>query len=228
MVAANGHQVGVRTDGRATTRRLISEPGWQPIEVPFTQADLSIDLGSQSDARRPIVSLWHGERSMVRSHDPGRIVSAAGRWLSDLSSPQPTEPFLPNANAALLPTGEIVVTPRWLTGDTALLERFVPDGTIWLDGCYVGLEPHGNGVGVVDASSTSFGPVTGFVLDRGHRDPNLSPPGRRTAELIGRVGGDDPETRFELASDDVQMVAVNTEDQRRACLAARPLFSLPD
>ncbi len=227
MIAANGHQVGIRTDSRETSTRVVDELGWQPVEVPFPQADLSIDLGSQSDARRPILSLLHGERAMVRSHDPARIVAAAQQWLADLTTPLPTEPFLPNMNAALLPSGDVVITPRWLTSDTALMERFVPEGTQWLDGRHVILEPHEEGVDVVAAPAQSWGSVSGFVLDRGYLEPDLSSPARRTADLLGRIANDDPEQRLDLAARlaAIEMVAVNTEDLRRACLEAKPLFA---
>ncbi len=122
----------------------------------------------------------------------------------------------------------MAITPRWLTGDTAFMERCLPAGTQWLDAARVELVSVEGAVHVLVDDSTTWGPIGAVVLDRGDLDLDVSSHGRRATLLMSWMNGADAEVRFDaalaLSGPEVAWVTVNTEDIRRACLDAAELI----
>ncbi len=87
-------------DGRAA---VVADLGCEVLDPttlagrPF-QPDVSLALGT--GARRPIGSVWHGDRAVVRSRDPERLWVGLRRWLNDLTRPAASDPATSEAAAS--------------------------------------------------------------------------------------------------------------------------------
>ena len=216
-----GYRVGVRADERTSADWLLDRIGVARLDDGLaSQPDLSIDLGFDQGAKRPIMSLRHGERAVVRTRSRPRLERAVVNWLDGLTT-TPDGPILGPVTACAVSVGEETVSvtlfPRFASADLALLERLTPDGAHWLDSPWIQFIDGG----VAGPDGVRVGSVAGIVIDGGTSKPDLSTSARCALALVAYLRAGEPVARLDLAGDLALSVGrwdgVTTEDHLTAC-----------
>ena len=223
------YRVGIRADERASADWLLDRIGAARLDDgPASYHDLSIDLGLDQGAKRPILSLRHGERAVVRTRSRPRLQRAVVNWLDGLTT-TPDGPTLGPATACAVSeeagSASVTLFPRFASADLALLERLAPDGAHWLDSPWIQFIDGG----VAGPDGVRVGAVTGIVIDGGTTKPDLSTSARCALALIAYLRAGEPVVRLDLASDLALSVGrwdgVTTEDHRVACRTIADVIS---
>lgn len=192
--------------------------GWDVVGGQTGQFDLSIELNASGDGPRRIGSIRHGERAVLRSHRPERLLQGADNWLRALVTEPPTM-RLASMNLAVLADQRTLAVPRWVTADSALMDRHLED-VHWLDGAWIELRDMGSGLVAVCPDGT-LRAIDALVLDNSGQPLDLSTPARRAAAVFGWLTTPEPATTLDTASRLARTVvrwhSVNTESIPAAC-----------
>ena len=200
---------------------MIDELGLKVISDQAVQNDLSIDLSPMSTAGpRQIGSVRHGERAVLRSHRSDRLLTATASWLHALTTEAPAT-HLRSMNLATRPGGPTLAVPRWVTSDTALMDRLLR-GADWIDGAWIELRVDSERASAITATG-DVRPIDLIAVDGRTHEPDLSTPARRATALFGWIASPTPETTLDLASHLAvtvpAWVPVTTESIPTACRA---------
>lgn len=126
---------------------------------------------------------------------------------------------LTSMNLAVLGDDQTLAVPRWVTADSALMDRLLR-GARWLDGAWIELNGARSLIRCVDANGVERA-IDAIVLDNSGRSIDLSSPARRAGVVFGWIASPSPETTLDIASQLATSVptwhSVNTEDIQAAC-----------
>lgn len=148
--------------------------------------------------------------------------------MQGLTKPWLGGPTLAHSAIARLADQTCAVIPRWLTSDTAALERSL-SADQWLDARRIELRLDPAGVWVRNSDEVSLGPIRTLILDHGGAKPDLSTWGRRATYALGHLRGDPSAEVLDLAlcltRSDVKLLTIDTQDVRLASRQVAELLS---
>ncbi|MEM7342281.1 MAG: hypothetical protein AAF467_26815 [Actinomycetota bacterium] len=218
-IERNGFRLGWRSDDASQLDSFLDGLGVERLAPTLRwQPDLSIELGRSQRASRPMLALRHGERVVVRTRSMSRLSDAATLWIDGLTS-RPSGPALEMHTLARTEqdgVASLTLLPRFVAADSGVVERLVPDATMWFDVPWVAIT---DGVASVPGGR-AVGAIRRVVFDRGSDDLDLATSGRRALAAVTRLQLGTPAERLDsavsLVASASQWTTVNTEDQMLA------------